>query len=156
MRLTSETLPDDPEDFGESGTSREQDLYSAVDALAGIESRFTDRFYALLFERRPDTRSLFGAYPLSEQEEMMRETLRSIIGLLEGSPWLAGNLRALGESQAEYGVTSDMYASFIEVMHECAVELLGEVVEKPALEALSLAIVSICEMMDPSEVDAKS
>ena len=94
--------------------------------LADCEALFTERFYPILFALRPDVRPLFGVHPMAEQEEMMRETLRSLHGWLDGEPWLAGNLEALGRSHWEYGVTDDMYDSFIDAMLACSLETISD------------------------------
>ncbi len=128
-------------------------------------AHFTERFYEILFDRRPDTRELFGAYPLAEQEEMMRETLRSLSVLMcvaddaeEGASlhengkdelsWLAMNLRALGVSHAEYGVTPDMYDSYRLALIECAREVVGDQIDGPAKLALDSAIREVCLLMN--------
>lgn len=146
-------------------------LTRALMAIADRESVFTERFYELLFERRPDTRELFGAYPIAEQEEMMRETLRSLATLeeyaatidpraeqpadpVDGGGWLAENLRALGESHAEYGVTPDMYECYRGVLIECARETAGALLDEQAVAALTEAIAVVCDLMVPQPVPA--
>ena len=56
----------------------------------------------------------------------MRETLHSLLAWCEGESWLRGNLLALGKSHWEYGVTNDMYDSFVDVMLASAEAQLGE------------------------------
>ena len=146
----------------ECGDDRNQSksLFRALEAVASVEQRFTDRFYTLLFLRRPDTRALFGAHPISEQEEMMRETLRSLLALedLTSAPpsELIVNLEALGKSHAEYGVTSDMYEDYRTVMVECAAELLGQALDTDARLALDQGIKRICETMLPQDGPPRS
>ena len=140
-------------------------LMRALIAIAEREAVFTERFYVILFEQRPDTRELFGAYPLAEQEEMMRETLRSMSSLLEfgsyevaqaASPdeekselgWLSINLRALGVSHIEYGVTPDMYDSYRLALIDCAREVLGKQLDASAEAALDSAIRHVCNLMN--------
>lgn len=95
-------------------------LLAALEALAAREGKITEAIYPLFFDRRPDARPLFGVHALAEREEMIRETLRSLLALAEGESWLAGNLEALGRSHFEYGVTGDMYADFIDAFVEVA------------------------------------
>ena len=123
------------------------DLMHALEVIAEGEARFTERFYEIFFERRPDTRPLFGLYSLSEQEEMMRETLRSLHALAEGETWLKGNLSALGASHEEYGVTGDMYPAYVDAMLECAKELMGDVLDADAQQALRSGLDSVTSVM---------
>ena len=117
------------------GTFEKQALVEALSVIAERESEFTERFYESFFERRPDTRDLFGLHSLSEQEEMMAETLRSLLAASAAEPWLAGNLASLGASHEEYGVVPDMYASFADVFCETA-EALAESEWKEAWSAV--------------------
>lgn len=122
-------------------------LLRALAAISEVEDAFTNRFYDLLFEDRPDVRPLFGAHSLSEQEEMMRETLSSLLALDGEQNWLDANLRALGKSHAEYGVTEDMYASFADVMLICAREVLGSSLNPEAESALAFGVRRVSEIM---------
>ena len=122
-------------------------LLRALEAIAARESRFTERFYEIFFERRPDTRILFGLHSIAEREEMMHETLRSLHALCEREQWLEGNLVALGLSHGEYGVTEDMYPSFVDALIECARESLGLELDEIALNALREATSDIAGVM---------
>jgi hemoglobin-like flavoprotein len=136
-------------------------LTRALLAIADKESTFTERFYEMFFELRPDTRELFGAYPLAEQEEMMRETLRSLATLEEYAEtepdleseqefgWLVENLRALGKSHVEYGVTPDMYESYRLVLLDCTLEIVGDQIDERAKMALDEALTRVCDLMNP-------
>ncbi len=102
------------------GSSESLALLEVLEALAAQEGKITDAIYPLFFDRRPDARPLFGVHALAEREEMIRETLRSLLALAEGESWLAGNLEALGRSHFEYGVTGDMYGDFVDTFVEVA------------------------------------
>ncbi len=138
---------------GEEAESRDSDaidpvaLVRALETIADREASFTERFYEIFFDRRPDTRALFGPYSLAEQEEMMRETLHSIHALCEDQTWLADNLAALGRSHREYGVTSDMYPAFVEAFIECSREVLGADLGDLELRSLRLAASEITGQM---------
>lgn len=122
-------------------------LIRALSAISDVEADFTERFYQIFFERRPDTRSLFGLHSLSEQEEMMRETVKSLVALAEGEAWLGGNLSALGASHEEYGVTADMYPAYVDTMLACALELLGEQLGAEECAALRGALNEVTTVM---------
>ncbi|MFK7898977.1 MAG: globin domain-containing protein [Myxococcota bacterium] len=129
-------------------------LVDALGLIAENEARFTERFYELFFELRPDTRPLFGRYSISEQEEMMRETLRSLHALSEGEDWLNENLAALGASHEEYGVTTDMYPSYVEAMIACAEEVLGEAFGEDAMRAIRTALDDVTSTMAQAGSDS--
>ena len=83
------------------------------------------RFYALFFARHPEVCELFGEHAVSEREEMIRETLASVVAYLEDEPWLEGNLEAMGRSHAEYGVEGPMYDAFVLCMLDSLEEVAG-------------------------------
>ncbi len=83
-------------------------LLESLERLSGREPELVRQFYALFFERHPEVTKLFGEHSLSEQEEMVRETLVSIVAHVEKEPWLQTNLEAMGKSHAEYGVEDRM------------------------------------------------
>lgn len=128
-------------------SDRNERLELVLESLAENEKKFSERFYQLFFERRPDTLVLFGAYSIAEQEEMMAETLRSLFALYSNEPWLEHNLRALGRSHAEYGVESEMYVSFVEVFVECGREVLGADLDAGREKVLTDSLTKICEIM---------
>ncbi len=69
----------------------------------------TRRFYAILFERHPELRALFGRHSARAQEEMLGKALEAVLENLESSAWLTGTLEALGAKHVSYGVTDEMY-----------------------------------------------
>jgi hemoglobin-like flavoprotein len=131
-------------------------LLRALEAFATREALITERFYETFFARRPDTLELFGVHSISEREEMIRETLRSLHALYEGNDWLEENLIALGTSHYEYGVTGDMYPSFVDCLVECGREVLGHEIDAPALNALRAATMLIAEQMSAAGEDASA
>ncbi len=100
-------------------------LLASLERLSGREPELVQQFYALFFERHPEVTKLFGKHSLSEQEEMVRETLVSIVAYIENEPWLQTNLDAMGKSHAEYGVEDHMYDWMVECMLDALERLLG-------------------------------
>ncbi len=100
-------------------------LLASLERLSGRESELVQQFYALFFERHPEVTKLFGKHSLSEQEEMVRETLVSMVALIENEPWLQTNLEAMGKSHAEYGVEDRMYDWMVECMLDAVERILG-------------------------------
>ncbi len=100
-------------------------LLASLDRLSGREPQLVEQFYALFFERHPEVTELFGKHSLSEQEEMVRETLVSMVAHVEKEPWLQTNLEAMGKSHAEYGVEDRMYDWMVECMLDAVERILG-------------------------------
>ena len=73
------------------------------------EPQITHRFYEVLFEKYPASRSLFKHNKGVEQEKMLRDMLVAVMEHLEDAPWLSSQLGALGAKHTGYGVTPDMY-----------------------------------------------
>jgi hemoglobin-like flavoprotein len=112
-----------------------------------VEKALVERFYEVFFAANPEVVPLFGVHALAEREEMMRETLKSLLACCEAEPWLEGNLRALGASHAEYGVTSEMYPGFVEAFVEVVRELLGAALSAEAESSLRSMTGWICGVM---------
>jgi hemoglobin-like flavoprotein len=98
-------------------------LIRSLEALAGREKRLMVRFYEVFFERCPEVVPLFGEHGENEREEMLRETLNSVLAHAEDEPWLDENLRAMGRSHAEYGVTDADYPQFVDALLDTLAEV---------------------------------
>ena len=83
-------------------------IRTAFVAIAPVLPQIVDRFYALLFERYPVLRDMFGrSAPL--QRRMFGEAIAALADHADDPDWLHGHLDALGRRHAEYGVTNEMY-----------------------------------------------
>ncbi|MCA9502416.1 MAG: globin [Spirochaetaceae bacterium] len=122
-------------------------LWRALETIAGCQEALVERLYEDFFARCPEARPLFGVYAIAEREEMVAETLRSIVALHEGEPWLEGNLEALGRSHEEYGVTSSMYPIFVESFVASVGAAAGVPLDEAAQTALRSAIAHVTERM---------
>lgn len=111
------------------------------------EAALVERFYERFFERNPEVVSLFGEYALAEREEMIQETLKSLLAACEGASWLEANLEALGKSHAEYGVEAAMYPAFVAVFLETLREILGERFPPDAETHFGEMLEGICGVM---------
>ncbi len=130
-----------------SGVCEAWDMERLLLEIAEQEEAFCERFYEIFFEQRPDVVPLFGVHAIAEREEMMRETLKSLFAWQTHEPWLAENLRAFGRSHREYGVTADMYPSFVDAMLECADDVLGASFDSESGRCLLLALGEITNAM---------
>jgi hemoglobin-like flavoprotein len=73
------------------------------------EPELTARFYATLFSRYPQARSLFGRNDPRTQQQMLQSALGAVLDHLEDAAWLTETLGALGRRHEGYGVTPAMY-----------------------------------------------
>lgn len=85
----------------------------------------TARFYAILFERYPELRRLFGP-SLGRQEQMLGRALAAVVDRVEDGEWLTTTLHALGAKHVDYGVTEEMYASVGDALLAALGEALGD------------------------------
>jgi len=81
------------------------------------------RFYEILFERYPATRSMFVRNSPEKQERMLTGALVAVIDHLEDAPWLVSTLHGLGAKHVDYGVSDEMYGW----VGECLLATLAEV-----------------------------
>lgn len=129
------------------GPREREHFLAALGHLSDNEEAFTESLYAHFFALRPDAAALFGEYSISEKEEMVRETFRSLLAWLEQEPWLDANLTALGQSHAEYGVEGDMYPPFVEALLESAEEVSERPIAASTLGLLRQATEEIVAKM---------
>lgn len=108
---------------------------------------FVERLYERFFRENPEVVPLFGVHALSEREEMVQETLRSLLALHERESWLEANLRALGSSHAEYGVTANMYPPFVDAFLATLREQMGSRLSRQAEHELGRMLDEITGLM---------
>jgi hemoglobin-like flavoprotein len=111
------------------------------------EAALVDRFYDRFFDRNPEVVPLFGEHALAEREEMIQETLKSLLAACEGESWLDANLEALGKSHAEYGVETGMYPAFATAFLETLREILGDRFPSDAEKHFAEMLEGICGVM---------
>ncbi len=112
------------------------------------ESVFVERIYDIFFEGCPEALPLFGEYALSEREEMVRETFRSILAIAEGASWIDANLVALGRSHVEYGAEPSMYPPFVEAFLDAATQTLApDALDPEARATLEAHLLRIAQVM---------
>lgn len=129
-------------------TDGDRDALAAIaEAIAGDEDRFVERLYERFFTRAPEARALFGEHSLSEQNEMVAETFRSIVAWADREEWLETNLVALGESHLEYGVEANMYPPFVEAFLETTARFLDDSVSAQTLERLRAGLEAVATGM---------
>jgi len=133
-----------------AGPSHEADrerIGALLAALAVHQDALCARFYERFFAQHPETRPLFGEHSESEREEMLNETLASLLAWCDGEPWLRDNLEALGASHWEYGVLDDMYDAFRTTFLAAAREVLTDEWDDARGRALDGALQAVCACM---------
>lgn len=107
-------------------------LRSSFELVVERSPHLTHRFYEILFERYPETQSMFAPSRRQAQESMLTSALVAVMDHLEDAPWLQNTLQALGAKHVAYGVTNEMYdwvgASLLAALAEaCEKEWTNEV-----------------------------
>lgn len=111
------------------------------------EAELVERFYDLFFEQNPEVVPLFGKHAIAEREEMIQETLKSLLAYCDGETWLETNLRALGKSHAEYGVETTMYPAYVAAFLETLRDVLGDRLSPETVKHVGEALEEICGVM---------
>jgi len=88
------------------------------------DSGLTDRFYAILFERHPSLRPMFGA-DAARQATMLRSAVISVVDHLDDPVWLAETLGDLGARHARWGVVPGTYRAVAGCMVAAMAEIGG-------------------------------
>ncbi|WP_121257147.1 globin domain-containing protein [Nocardioides ferulae] len=100
-------------------------LETSLTLVDGADASLTPRFYAILFERYPQVRPMFGA-DTGPQAAMLRSAIVAVLEHLEDADWLSDTLGRLGAKHAAYGVTAPMYDAVAECMLAAMAELGGD------------------------------
>lgn len=86
------------------------------------EGALMRRFYALLFERYPEAKALFGRNSAEKQQKMLQDTLLAAIEHLDDPAWVEETLGSIGALHIGYGVQDHMYPW----VGECLIAALSE------------------------------
>ncbi|MFV8750376.1 protein kinase domain-containing protein [Nannocystaceae bacterium ST9] len=132
LRLLPE--PGEPDSRHASDDERRIALVRASLTRVLADGRFGPRFYARLFERRPELRPLFPA-SLREQAIKLTDALRLAVSLLRDPPTLEATLVELGARHVLYGVEEDQLDVVRDTLVELLVELEGERMDAALLDA---------------------
>ncbi len=109
-------------------------LRSSFALVVERQPALVSRFYAILFERYPQARGMFGRNSPHAQEKMLTAALVCVLDHLEDAAWLGRTLGGLGARHRGYGVTDEMYGW----VGECLLAALAEIAASdwtPALAA---------------------
>jgi hemoglobin-like flavoprotein len=107
----------------------------------------THRFYAVLFERYPQTQAMFSPSRRGQQENMLTQALVAVMDHLDDAPWLVNTLRALGARHVNYGVTDEMYGWVAESLLITLEEVAGAEWSPELANAWTEALTAIAGLM---------
>lgn len=129
-------------------------LRQSFDLALERNPNITARFYEILFEQYPASRSLFGRNSRKKQEEMLAQALVAVVEHLEDAPWLQNTLGALGAKHVGYGVTPEMYDWVGDALLATLAETIGEDWTAAHLDNWSQAYGVIVSLMRAGEAVA--
>lgn len=121
-------------------------LRQSFDLVVSRAPDMTRRFYAILFERYPQVRPLFGR-STEKQEQMLTRALVAVLDRLEDGAWLGDTLRALGAKHVDYGVTEEMYPWVGDALLATLAEVAGEAWTPQVEKAWTDAYAAIAGLM---------
>ena len=114
-------------------------LRSSLDLVVSRRPQLTERFYELLFERYPQTRSMFTRNNREHQAVLLQQAIVAVVKNVEDPEWLTSNLKELGARHVEYGVTQEMYGwvggCLIATLQEAAGDDWSAEIEKAWVDA---------------------
>jgi hemoglobin-like flavoprotein len=101
-------------------------LRDSFELVIERQPQLVTRFYAILFDRYPHARALFGRNAQAAQEKMLTDALVAVLDHIEDGIWFRSTLGALGAKHADYGVTEEMYGWVGECLLAALAEAAGE------------------------------
>jgi hemoglobin-like flavoprotein len=122
-------------------------LRTSFDMVVERSPQLTHRFYEILFERYPQTQSMFPVARRSRQEGMLTEALVAVLDHLEDAPWLTSTLHGLGAKHVDYGVTDEMYGWVGDALLRTLAEVAGDAWSAELEQAWAAAFGAIASLM---------
>ena len=106
-----------------------------------------ERFYSILFTRRPEIQKMFGKVNMEEQRKKFFSTLDELIRHLEQPDKTMSDLLVLGNSHVDYGVTPDQYAPVCDALIEAMKQTAGPSWTAEIDQAWRNAYAAVAEIM---------
>lgn len=122
------------------------ELQRSLDYLLRNEEEFADKFYARVFEKAPETRSLFKNN-MSSQGKLLTHMLAGIVYSMSRPEHLSLGLKLLGQSHSRYGVLEEHYPIVLSSLLETIKEELGEYYSGQLIKAWEQALITITSEM---------
>lgn len=86
-----------------------EQLQANLEYAVGRNPNIIHDFYALLFERYPGAKKLFGRNSAQQQAEMLTEAISMLVAHLEDPDFVRQTMLAVGRKHVDYGVEDHMY-----------------------------------------------
>ncbi|MCF7568140.1 2Fe-2S iron-sulfur cluster-binding protein [Sabulilitoribacter arenilitoris] len=122
------------------------ELQQSLDFLLKNEDVFAEKFYGKLFDKAPDTQSLFKNN-MSSQGRLLTHMLGGIVYSMSRPESLTMGLQLLGKSHVRYGVQTEHYPVVLECLLETIQEELGEMYSDKLLSAWEQALEKVTSEM---------
>lgn len=98
-------------------------LQANLDLVVSRDPDLMQIFYALLFERYPEVKPLFGRNSQREQAQMLTEAVGMLVANVDDPEFVRSTMLAVGKKHLDYGVEDRMYGW----VGECLVATLERV-----------------------------
>ncbi len=122
------------------------ELQQSLDYLLRNEEEFAEKFYARVFEKAPEARSLFKKN-MTSQGRLLTHMLAGIVYSMSRPEHLNLGLKLLGESHTRYGVLKEHYPIVLSSLLETIKENLGEIYSDQLIEAWERTLITVTSEM---------
>lgn len=122
-------------------------LRSSLESILAIQDAFPARFYAILFERHPELRSMFHRSSPGAQQKMFVQKLCAIVDHVDDPLWLERELAHLVDTHRAYGVRDEMYPWVGDALIQALREGLGDELTPEVEQSWRSAYATITELM---------
>ena len=124
------------------------DFEASFETLAGRGSKFTDAFYARLFERHPELETKFAGVLLAHQGAMLMSALGIVAATTQRRQMAAdAYLKVLGHRHYQRDIAVEDYEKFKTVLLETMADQLGDAWNAPLESAWHTALDHAIETM---------
>jgi len=121
-------------------------LQESFSLVAAKETELALHFYALLFERYPQTKPMFRRRT-EEQAKMLTQALAAVVAHADDTAWLVATLPPMGAKHVTYGVTVEMYDWVGECLLVALADVCGDDFTPAVREAWTAAYGAIASLM---------
>lgn len=122
-------------------------LRTSHQLLLSRADKLADCFYALLFERHPETALLFTGSAMMDQKTKLTTALSLIVHNIDRPEYLRAYLRGLGARHAAYGVRPEHYPLVTECLLLAFAETAGSTWSRDEESAWRGALAFISDAM---------
>jgi len=131
------------------------ELQSSLEFLLRNRESFSEKFYARVFQKSPETRSLFKT-DMIKQGRLLTHMLGGIIYTMSRPDHLALGLKELGKNHSRYGVKAEHYPVVLESLLETIKEELGEIYNENLATAWEQTLTFVTSEMKKYQMEEES